>query len=116
MPKLTSKVNDEHLNTPHFVEWSVSEEDEETEEQYFSNREDAKIFASDKQEQKMATYLGEIGTYETESGNFVRDYIYYWWNEYFPLREVEGRGFGYPYRASTKKVSYEPLDKRGWKE
>jgi hypothetical protein len=117
MGKLLDRVDFQHLNTPHFVEWASSEEanDEDWDCKYFAERSEAIECAEEKRRDGFAACLGEIGIYQTGAGNQIRDYIYYWWNEYFVTKENSGRGIGFPHHAQNVKLDYTPVDTRDFR-
>jgi hypothetical protein len=111
---MKSKVLSTHLSTPHFVEWGVSDEEEEYSCEYFEVLADAQDFADKKVKQKMSVWVGEIGVYVTDRGNEIRDYMYYWSNE-DGWGPNEGRGSGFPHGSPKYKTDYTPFDQIGWK-
>jgi hypothetical protein len=110
---MQDRVDPEHLRTPHYVEWSAipgGEEERDVRIEYFMERSKAAEFAEIKDQARYAVWLAEIGTYKTERGNTIRDYMYYWWNEKSVWGERFGRGCGYPCHAQSKLIDYVPFD------
>jgi hypothetical protein len=81
---------------------------------YFTKLSDARAYADSKSKEGLIVWVSELGDCQTESGNAVRTWFYYWWTDAANLGAVMERGRGFKTSELSSVVTYEPIDKTGW--
>ena len=112
---MKTRVSIADLATPFFVKWGAcfGGDEKNCQCEYFSKLSDAFDFV-DTRKDRISVWLGEVGTYETESGNQIQDWIYFWWNGLAdwgkpPTHDMPYTKTGYPHRALRNVVNYIPF-------
>ena len=114
----------EDLRFPFFVSKArrTDSDRDEIDCDYFSSHTEAKIaFETEKADDNIFVYLGELGALANEQGTLKIDYLvfdtndYDWWRQCSSLNTLGSRGFGRAWEHDSYATRYEPLAELNWR-